>query len=157
MFLRLCYHDSLPTKKLLAQRCISSDACCLLYNGIAEDVLNVLTHCKVVDKLQKDLQLYNHCLHLENMPFDTWLRTGCAENSPHGNLHIRRSTIFSYGYWSLQNYRNHIFDKKLTRIWLRSVFLEQLNSIILDQSNVFQYHIFHLLLGGNRLHWDGIN
>ena len=110
-FIWLCLHSSVPVRKTLADRGITSQKACPICQNHEESIIHLLRDCPFATKFWKDLgtpQIFSNFLHL-NLP--DWLKTNClCSNQIHANG-FSWNIQFPFAIWCLWKHRNKVvFD-----------------------------------------------
>ena len=107
-FIWLYLHSSVPVRKMLANRGITSQKACPICQNQEESIIHLLRDCPFATKFWKDLgtpQIFSNFLHL-NLP--DWIKNNClCSNQIHANG-FSWNIQFPFAIWCLRRHRNKI-------------------------------------------------
>ena len=112
-FLWLCFHSSIPVKKVLESRGIIHDACCPLCRNQEESILHTLRDCPVAMNFWQKFRIPHNISNFMHLSLTDWLSTNCLDNKLSRINGIPWSIIFPLAVWNLWKHKIAWFFKTL--------------------------------------------
>ncbi|KAK9990873.1 hypothetical protein SO802_025858 [Lithocarpus litseifolius] len=107
-FLWLCFHNSVPVKKVLESRGIIHDACCPLCRNHEETILHTLRDCPVAMNFWQKFRTSQNLSNFMHLSLVDWLSTNCLDSNLIRINGIPWSIVFPLAVWNLWKHRNNM-------------------------------------------------